>query len=206
MSNNLIVNDKNVAKAVTVLKYVTLTFNADTPIIKRQIPGEIMEKEFLDIKHKSDVTGFKCYDILYNWLHGNEEAPIIVPNVDETYTPNLRSIKVTNSEVVLSYNEYGYQNQSNSFYIYSFDPLYFKGETLEGTITRNVTVASSVLLESDTTYKISLTFNINGVEVISGTPKTFTVKLSIFKDRMYSKYLGYIEIKVKIINTSGPGE
>lgn len=206
MSSNLILKDKNVAKVVNVLKYVTLTFNGDTTITKKQIPGEIMEKEFLNIKYKEDDIDFKYYDILYSWLHGDVEAPIIVPSVDETYTPKWCSIKATNSEVMLSYNEYGYQTQSNSFCIYSPEPLYFKGETLDGAITRNVTVTSPMLLESDGRYKIPLTFNVNGVEVIPGTPKTFKVKLSIFKDRIYSKYLGYIEISVRITNSSGPGE
>ncbi len=207
MSNNLIINDENVAKIVTILKYVTLTFTGIVPVsISRQIPGEIMEKPFINIKSISEDSSFKYYNVLYNWLHESEEAPILVPSINEIYTPNWCNIKVSNFTLNICYDQYGGQHQDDSFYIYSDEPLYFKGETQEGNIVRNVSITNPILVESSGQYQMPLTFNINGVTVLPGSPKDFTVKISIYKDRICSKYLGYINILTKVTNTSGPGE
>lgn len=47
---------------------------------------------------------------------------------------------------------------------------------------------------------------INGVLVIPGTPKDFTVKVKIYKDYSCEKYIGYINVNVTMIKTTGPGE
>lgn len=206
MNNNLIINDENVAKIVTILKYVTLTFNDNIPIVRKEVPGEIMDKPFIGIINNGTDTTFKYYKILYSWLHGTEDAPIIVPNNDEIYNPNWCNIKVSNYTLNIFYDQNGNQHQDSTFNVYSDEPLYFKGETQEGGVTRNVKIRGPILLESNNKYRMPLSFIVNGVVVSPGIPKNFTVKVSIYKDRICSKYLGYINVSVKIINTSGPGE
>lgn len=207
MSENLIINDSNVVKVVTILKYVTLTYNGISPIvINRQIPGEIMEKPLVDVQHVSVDSNFKYYKVLYSWLHGSEDSPILVPSINGTYTPNWCNIRVSNFTLIISYDQYGGQHQDDTFNVYSDEPLYFKGETLDGAITRNVSITNPILVESSGQYRMPLTVNINGVVVLPGAPRDFTVKVSIYKDRICSKYLGYINIATQVANTSGPGE
>lgn len=206
MNSNLIIKDQSVAKVVTVLKYVTLTFNGDKQVIKRQIPGEITEKEKIDIKFVSQENVNNNYKILYNWLYNDIEAPLLVPNIDEDYYPNWCYMWVPVEAVLLYYNSSNYQTQEKDFIIRSTKPLYFKGETLDGNLVKNVSINRTIKTENENDFRVNLTFNIKDINVIPGSTKTFQVKLSIYKDHIFSKYLGYINISVKVTSTTGPGE
>lgn len=130
----------------------------------------------------------------------------MVPNVDTTYEANWCSIKATNSNITLTVDEYNHQFQSPSFYIISDEPLYFRGETYDNAVKKNVKIDSVVLLDSNNKYKMTVNTYINGVVLVAGTPKNFVVKLLIYKDYSCSKYIGSININVTMIKPSGPGE
>ena len=71
---------------------------------------------------------------------------------------------------------------------------------------RNITFETTVLLDENNKYKMLMKIYINGVLVIPGTPKDFTVKVKIYKDYSCEKYIGYINVNVTMIKTTGPGE
>ena len=205
MSNNLTINDKNIAKVITVLKYVNISFS-ETADSTKQIPGTSLETPFIDVLSIGTDDDYKFYKLLYGWCHLGVDAPLLVPNVDTTYEANWCSIKATNSNITLTVDEYGHQFQSPSFYIISDEPLYFRGTTNDGAIQKDVKVNSVITNDEDNKYKMSLTIYINGVILTPGTPKNFVVKLLIYKDYSCSKYIGSININVTMIKPSGPGE
>ena len=205
MSDNLIINNKDVAKVVTILKYVTITFD-EISIVRKAIPGEVIDVPTVDVIKKSTSNDQTIYQLLYDWKSGNVSMPILAPNTDKTYTPSWCIIKVPNENVNLVFSSSGTQTQSSTYLINSEEPLYIKGETMDGSIKRNVTVDNSISIANNNTYNLSLTFNINGIAVGLGTQKTYTVKLSLYKDRICSKYIGYINIIIKVTSSVGPGE
>lgn len=115
-------------------------------------------------------------------------------------------MKATNSKITLTLDEYDHQIQDKNFYMYADYPLYFKGQTNDGAIEKNVRIESTVLLDENNKYKMLMKIYINGVLVIPGTPKDFTVKVKIYKDYSCEKYIGYINVNVTMIKTTGPGE
>lgn len=205
MGNNLTINDKNIAKVITVLKYVNISFS-ETADSTKQIPGTSLETPFIDVLSIGTDDDYKFYKLLYGWSHLGVDAPLLVPNVDTTYEANWCNIKATNSNITLTVDEYGHQFQSPSFYIISDEPLYFRGTTNDGAIQKDVKVNSVITNDEDNKYKMSLTIYINGVILTPGTPKNFVVKLLIYKDYSCSKYIGSININVTMIKPSGPGE
>ena len=48
MGNNLTINDKNIAKVITVLKYVNISFS-ETADSTKQIPGTSLEERMMII-------------------------------------------------------------------------------------------------------------------------------------------------------------
>ena len=79
----------------------------------------------------------------------------MVPNVDTTYEANWCSIKATNSNITLTVDEYGHQFQSPSFYIISDEPLYFRGETYDNAVKKNVImeVFLNIIMNINTTHQ-----------------------------------------------------
>ena len=205
MGNNLTINDKNIAKVITVLKYVNISFS-ETADSTKQIPGTSLETPFIDVLSIGTDDDYKFYKLLYGWSHLGVDAPLLVPNVDTTYEANWCSIKATNSNITLTVDEYGHQFQSPSFYIISDEPLYFRGTTNDGAIQKDVKVNSAITNDEDNKYKMSITIYINGIVLTPGTPKNFVVKLLTYKDYSCSKYIGSININVTMIKPSGPGE
>ena len=205
MGNNLTINDKNIAKVITVLKYVNISFS-ETADSTKQIPGTSLETPFIDVLSIGTDDDYKFYKLLYGWSHLGVDAPLLVPNVDTTYEANWCSIKATNSNITLTVDEYDHQFQSPSFYIISDEPLCFRGETYDNAVKKNVKIDSVVLLDSNNKYKMTVNTYINGVVLVAGTPKNFVVKLLIYKDYSCSKYIGSININVTMIKPSGPGE
>jgi len=105
MSNNLIINDTNVAKVLKILKYVTLTFNGiPSPVIDKQIPNDLINAPEVPAQGGSIISGLKNYTLLYNWKKqsDNSHMPILVPNIDTTYIPNWCTIKVPTNAVAIA--------------------------------------------------------------------------------------------------------
>lgn len=207
MNDNLVINDSNVVKVVKVLKYVTLTFNGITPIVtSKQIPGDVIASPVVAAKQGIQSGSIIPYDLLYNWKNGDSIMPLLVPNIDVTYSPDWCQIKVPASTLQIVYSPSGTQTQVGSYLINSRDPLYLRGETMDGSIKRNVTIENSMTAAIGNTYNLNLIFNINGIVIQPGASKTFTVKISFYKDRICTKFLGYVNISVYVFNSSGPGE
>lgn len=208
MNDNLIINDKNVARVLTVLKYVTLTFHGDLTVVKKQIPGEVINAPVVDAQKDpvSDYNeNYNYYYLLYNWEKGGLPMSLLVPNIDTDYDAYWCSIKVPKSELQIVYSTYD-QTQVGSYVINSQKPLYIRGETMDGSILRNVTINNNMTVASDNSYNLNLAFNINGASVAAGTSKIFDVKLSFYKDRICTKFIGLIYINIKLFNSTGPGE
>ena len=209
MSNEIKINGKMVAKVATVIKYVTINFVEtinNTTTSTNQIPGMVLEKPTLAVTSTGNDNQYKYYKVLYSWKHQGVDAPMLVPNTEATYTSNFCNMKATNSKITLTLDEYDHQIQDKNFYIHADYPLYFKGQTNDGAIEKNVIIESTVLLDENNKYKMLIKIYINGVLVIPGTPKDFTVKVKIYKDYSCEKYIGYINVNVTMIKTTGPGE
>ena len=64
MGNNLTINDKNIAKVITVLKYVNISFS-ETADSTKQIPGTSLETPFIDVLSIGTDDDYKFYKLLY---------------------------------------------------------------------------------------------------------------------------------------------
>lgn len=200
MNNEIIINGQKAIKIVTVINYVNITFGDYNT---KQIPGTTLEKPSIDIQLIESNKTYNYYKVLYSWKYLGLDAPLIVPNNDTVYEPNFINIEATKETINIMWDKYE-QNQNNSFYITSIYPLYFKGETMDGIIKKDVRIERVTIIENNK-YKMTLNFHVNGITNLVSS-KEFNVMLSIYKDYSCTKYLGYINVKIKMYVTSGPGE
>ena len=198
----------NTEKIVTIVKYVTITFNfpSGDHETMRLIPGSNFS-DYLPIKemYLDDCIDHKFfYQAVYEWVNNNVPIPLLVPNTNKTYSADICNIEFPDSAAVINYSQTGEQVMASEYKVYSDFPLYFTGVTSEGGIDKEVFITTSCTNNGRFVY--SLQFYVSNAIIVLGTPKSYTTTISLFKDYICSKYLGEVQITINIVSSAGPGE
>lgn len=207
--NNENRNLQNTLRIVTVVSFVNISFvfNQSRTENISQIPGsEMIKPQVEDPVYDGIVNGRKYYNVLYDWKNNGVSIPLLVPNINSSYDADYKEIDIPNSQTIINYSEYGDQTMSSLFILNSDCPLYFKGSTVENGITKDVYVNSVCSLNANERYSHNMGFVVSNVDLDAGEQKTYSVDLKIYKDVIKSKYLGKINLSVKVVSTAGPGE
>ncbi|MBP5408262.1 MAG: hypothetical protein J6Y42_03915 [Bacilli bacterium] len=198
----------NTEKIVTIVKYVTITFNfpsGDYEIMKL-IPGsnfsDYLPMKELYLEDHSDHKYF--YHAIYEWVNNNVPIPLLVPNTNKTYIAEVCNIEFPDSAAVINYSQNGKQTMASEYKVHSNSPLYFTGMTSEGGLDKEVFITTSCTNNGRFVY--SLQFYVSNAIIVLGTPKSYTTTISLFKDYICSKYLGEVQITINIVSSAGPGE
>ena len=170
-----------------------------------QTPGdELDEKKFITGPTTSNSE--KHYRILYNWLHGQLTAPILVPKVNSNYTSQICELSVPNTIIILIYNN-GEQSMNDSFVMKATYPLYFSAYYYKNSVSYETNINSIIHFRSYTNkYEHDITLSINDSDYQEGTTSNYSVCVRIYKDHLKTKYLGEIELRVRMTSTICPGE
>lgn len=200
----------NTEKIVTIVKYVTITFNFPSGDfeIMRLIPGSNFS-DHLPIKemYLDDYIDHKFfYQAVYEWVSNNVPIPLLVPNTNKTYSADICNIEFPDSAAVINYSQTGEQVTASEYKVYSDFPLYFTGVTSEGGIGKEVFITTSCSINDNGRYQYKLHFYVSNAVVVPGTPKSYLTTISLFKDYICSKYLGEVQITINIVSSAGPGE
>ena len=199
----------NTEKIVTIVKYVTITFNFPSGDYEtmRLIPGSNFS-DYLPIKelYLEDHSDHKYfYHAIYEWVNNNVPIPLLVPNTNKTYIAEVCNIEFPDTAAVINYSQNGEQAMANEYKVYSYSPLYFTGITSEGGIDKEVFITVDCRL-SGGRYEYNLQFYVSNAIIVPGTPKSYLTTISLFKDYICSKYLGEVQITINIVSSAGPGE
>lgn len=203
------INNSNVAQIVKIIKYITLSFidTYETIPSQQRVPGEFLEFFSIDPVYIQTIGNNKQYSLFYDWVHNNVSMPLLVPNTNTTYTALRCEVLVPNGTINMSVNEYGGQTLDNLFRVICINPLYFTAVTSENNIDKPFAISQSIILDTQTNkYLHNLLFDISDANVVPGTPKQYVVRLSIYKDKLRSKYLGTISFTFELVKTTGTGE
>lgn len=199
----------NKTRTVSSINYVDVSFvyNPSRTIIITQIAGsEMVIPQPDNYTSYTIVNSRRKYQILYNWISGNSNIPLLVPNNDISYSAFYCDVDIPNSQIIIDYDEQEGQSMATSFTLVSDYPLYFRGTTEENNIKKDVFIDSVCSIRSDGRYEHQMDFTVSNADVEAGGQKEYDITMKLYKDLICSKCLGTITINVKAISTIGPGE
>ncbi|MCR5423064.1 MAG: hypothetical protein K6E74_05440 [Bacilli bacterium] len=186
---------------VNIKYYDNNTLKYDT----NQTPGdELDEKKFITGPTISNSE--KHYRILYNWLHGQLTAPILVPKVNSNYTSQICELIVPDGTIMILYFN-GKQLMDDFLLMNATYPLYFSAYYYKNGIACETNISSHIHFRSYMNkYEHDITLSINDPDYQEGATSNYTVYVRIYKDHLKTKKLGEIVLSVRMTSTIGPGE